>query len=390
MATTSYDERTSTIIKTKEYTDPAYSHLTKEGLVYVSRESGTDYIRDQRPRPNPLWSAPTARVTVHEFKRTYGDVTRLYSPGSNAEYRTFGTFDAKVPLGPSVVTDWESDLRQEVLGTQANLSSMIAEIHKVNEGFVSFVNGLRKIRRQILSGKFRINPRSKQLERIKGIRYKRQINLNDAASMHLAVHFGIKPLVSDLYGLYHKSIGRPDWAPPVVRVRSRSKAKDSTEKIENPFVTSADWTVTQYASVYIRLNTEGLMAARLGNPVEWLWEATPWSFVVDWALPVGTYLSSLFALQGVNVVSPVSVSTVKEADVTTDYWEGRPSDSIESTSPATGSYKTYSRAVHDSIPYPKFPSFKPSIGLLRAQHATALLASLRHGRKTKAIKRLYE
>lgn len=41
------------------------------------------------------------------------------------------------------------------------------------------------------------------------------------------------------------------------------------------------------------------------NPSLVLWEAVPWSFVVDWLLPVGDFLSSLTALWGISIISNV-------------------------------------------------------------------------------------
>jgi hypothetical protein len=52
---------------------------------------------------------------------------------------------------------------------------------------------------------------------------------------------------------------------------------------------------TRFLRAYI-VQTEELSYARnmgLADPRNVLWELTPWSFVVDWFIPIGTYLNQL-------------------------------------------------------------------------------------------------
>lgn len=49
----------------------------------------------------------------------------------------------------------------------------------------------------------------------------------------------------------------------------------------------------------------------LTNPALTVWESVPWSFIVDWVLPVGEWLESLSALQGLRI-SNASVTTRAE------------------------------------------------------------------------------
>lgn len=47
----------------------------------------------------------------------------------------------------------------------------------------------------------------------------------------------------------------------------------------------------------------------LDNPLGILWEVTPWSFVVDWLIPVGDLLTALSAREGLNLVGGFSSCT---------------------------------------------------------------------------------
>jgi hypothetical protein len=56
-----------------------------------------------------------------------------------------------------------------------------------------------------------------------------------------------------------------------------------------------------YRSTYrLRVSREHTLAQLgLTNPLEWIWEAIPFSFVVDWWLQIGSYLGSIDSLYGV-------------------------------------------------------------------------------------------
>ena len=120
-------------------------------------------------------------------------------------------------------------------------------------------------------------------------------------------------------------------------------------------------------------NQNLLLANRLGiiNPQTWLWDNVPWSFVVDWWLPVGSFLSNLTALVGL---------TLDGASVTrTRAWAGTWVPERQRAWPydKVGDWRferkrkcrtTWSLKINMKFPYGK------GLGIQRGQNALALIA----------------
>lgn len=117
----------------------------------------------------------------------------------------------------------------------------------------------------------------------------------------LAFKFGVEPLVSDFLSLTaHLESMPPD--SPIITVRTNSQKACSFKRggLEfNGFI-EVSYVVKMKSSMDI---LESLKKWGLTNPMETAWELTPWSFVVDWFLPVGEYISSLTADTGLTFVT---------------------------------------------------------------------------------------
>lgn len=104
-----------------------------------------------------------------------------------------------------------------------------------------------------------------------------------------------------------------------------------------------------------------------------LYERTPWSFVADWVVPIGAYLSAL------NTVRSLSGKFVVTRKV---YSQWRPAlDRVESGSWISGCRDTWwsnfriTRAVYSNLDVP-FPSVKPAARIASAGHALNAVALL--------------
>ena len=115
----------------------------------------------------------------------------------------------------------------------------------------------------------------------------------------------------------------------------------------------------------------------LDNPTLAVWEAMPYSFVVDWFLPVGDYLSSLSAFNGIEVINPsISVSY-------TCSWKGytytkdarKVYGGLRSHVPGqlTQKYTDYRRS--NDTPSYKFPFPENGLSLSRFASALSLMAT---------------
>jgi hypothetical protein len=122
----------------------------------------------------------------------------------------------------------------------------------------------------------------------------------------LALQYGWKPLLSDVYGAAHELSNRKNSD---FRVTATGRARTRKELFaKEPYGgNSLPWTVSgsHEASVICRIDAipknEVLTSfSRLGvtNPLLVAWELVPFSFVFDWMIPIGDYLDSLDAMLG--------------------------------------------------------------------------------------------
>lgn len=117
----------------------------------------------------------------------------------------------------------------------------------------------------------------------------------------LKFHFGVEPLVKDIYAAVDILQGEP----PPKRVISSATYKSgpylSTDGLRN-YSDAYETKVRLTADVRV-VNPNLWAANQLGlvNPAEWVWEAIPFSFVLDWFVNVGSFLSSFTDYAGLQL-----------------------------------------------------------------------------------------
>lgn len=118
----------------------------------------------------------------------------------------------------------------------------------------------------------------------------------------LELQYGWNPLMTDLHGAACKLDSNRTRERNYVSVKSKKSLKDTVSYV-------LDWTPGYGASTCIvgvsadytvrlcyrlrNFNLALLSSLGLTNPAEIVWERVPYSFVVDWFLPVGSWLSAL-------------------------------------------------------------------------------------------------
>lgn len=212
---------------------------------------------------------------------------------------------------------------------------------------------------------------------------------NDAnvlSARMLELQYGWRPLVSDLYG-GAQALAWAIHAPFLLKERVRKrKSRTFFDKEQSGHPGQMVWyntaqngapdpwgnptceMVTKYHATYAAKHTHKMQLiaylreephalARLGLADPWtvLWELFPWSFVADWALPIGSYLQSRgFARQ--------LVGTFVESDLRTG-------------KSGTWSQAAFVRTVSTSLDVPS-PSVKPMTKVASWQHCVNGLALL--------------
>lgn len=118
----------------------------------------------------------------------------------------------------------------------------------------------------------------------------------------LEYRYGWMPTLMDVDTLINKPLGLPSMSAEGVGFRRNSWTfKDGTSQIE----TNIEYTVK--AKTYVVPKNPFMQSATqygIANPSLVLWEAVPYSFVIDWFFDIGGYLESMGALNGIETVSP--------------------------------------------------------------------------------------
>lgn len=253
------------------------------------------------------------------------------------------------------------DLQGQLQNLDFNLSVSGAEslktVEMITHAAARLLQAARALKKGKLGSAYRVlglSPGSERLPKPKKVR-------QNAASIWLEINYGWKPLLSDIHGGL-QSLATALNQPDVETFECEGKASSSSFSTQRFVNGSSDWKtdftwdiLTKSASkvgVHYRIaNGNIVQAARLGltNPALVAWEVVPFSFVVDWFVPVGNFLTQLSAYHGLEFVSGYQTEIVRK----TAMWGG--SNAAPHGSVTRGS--TTARLVHmrrkklSSFPY---------------------------------------
>lgn len=199
----------------------------------------------------------------------------------------------------------------------------------------------------------------------------------------LELQYGWTPLMSDLYASINVLDSNPirdkDWVT-VNANRSYSELRQY-KLIWNPGFAETLVDVSLSIDVKVKLCYKlanfylaSLSSLGLLNPAEIIWEKLPYSFVVDWFLPVGNWLSALggdfgYSFQNGHLTRFVSGT-----------------ESVSRFIPAPGFVQAFGgsvsgksgylyRTVYESSPWPGLPRFKSPVSPTHIANAMSLLTS---------------
>jgi len=129
-------------------------------------------------------------------------------------------------------------------------------------------------------------------------------NRGQVSNVFLAYRYGVAPLISDIQGAA-EMLAERILNLPCQFVRSKKRKRIVTTEVFGGITITKTTTIdVKYQIFYLIDGTETLSnLSRLGftSPVNVAWELIPFSFVFDWFLPIGNWLSSLSALEGYKV-----------------------------------------------------------------------------------------
>lgn len=208
-------------------------------------------------------------------------------------------------------------------------------------------------------------------KRVRRGRRLKKFQTTDISNVLLTTNLGLAPMLSDLVAAYGhlKDVIDRDI---IVRMTGTGKWSDSV--LWNQY--SIFHAVTERAVFYIKIPPPKHNWYEWGNPFEHLWELTPMSYFIDYLIPVGSFLSTLDALDGVQV--QVGTLTRKYAYHAT---QKQPFNAgFEIDFPCSYHYESHVRSVLTSIPQAELPTYEPSYSHNRLMNALAALHIIRAGK----------
>lgn len=278
---------------------------------------------------------------------------------------------------------------------QANLAQDIAQIsqttrliavntQKIVKSFVSLKKGN-------LSGAVRALTTGRTGTR-QSPRKSRPSIAKDLAENWLELQYGWKPLLKDIEGSMN-ALGAMHLADQYVRrVTASAKARSSSSATFTSVLWSAKSGTHQlvqdtHCKITIRYKIADEMTAFLAqtgftNPVNLAWEILPFSFVLDWFLPIGPYLETLSAWHGLQFLDGCQTLFTRQETVSTAAWSaqqlgGGVNNNYEENAQLHRSWVLLNRTKLTSFPSLQVPEFRNGLeNVTRAVNAVALLKAV--------------
>jgi hypothetical protein len=203
----------------------------------------------------------------------------------------------------------------------------------------------------------------------------------EAANLHLEWTYGVKPLLSDIYAAADESVRYVRNAlekfeagsiNPLNGVAKVARVAPNGLLQEYRHV----WEGRELVKIKVWLKTydDDLSRWTSLNPLSIAWELTPYSFVADWALDIGSYLRNLeTALLYNNRFHSGSITYLEawDATITPTSFRWGEYDYVGITAERT--YRSLNRVVLTGYPLPRLPTFDVNMGTSRMLSAAALL-----------------
>ncbi|UJQ85368.1 MAG: putative maturation protein [Herbuvirus faecivivens] len=269
-----------------------------------------------------------------------------------------------------------ADQKVDVLTTVAEAKSTITMI-------ANAATDLFDLYRYVRRGNLR---KAKRIMSARGIKTKvsKHWKNKTAENRWLEFTYGWAPLLGDIKTAFEELTAEREATLPIIKVVYSTKAGDNFDPIGVLLTPGERWSGTavyKTACYFSVANPNVREAAKwnLGNnPLLTAWELVPYSFIVDWFIPIGDFLTQFSAAQGLDFISGTSVLYAKGvASGTYSYQFRSGSDfSAQLDVPYHRSMFITDRIVHDTRPI-GLPVFTFGLNARRAVNALALVSQRR-------------
>lgn len=283
------------------------------------------------------------------------------------------------PRALRMATDGAMD---EVKDQKINFAQFIAErkqvVDMVNDTVNRLTKAIKAVRRRDFSG----------ASRALGLTSNPSGLSRSVSSNWLAYQYGWKPLLSDVKGAA-EHLARNSFEKPI---RIRVKRQKTLESPALTWLAGNGWggkmtvkfssrrTTAHIGLTFKVTNDITRESQQLGitDPLTLAWELLPYSFVVDWFLPVGNFLQRLNYDSGLSFESGYTVQLTTQSGIAqnqNDLWwiDGYTKRQFNGTGAVVWEHTAFDRAVLSDPPQAVFPSFKDPFSATHVLNALALM-----------------
>lgn len=263
---------------------------------YTHRFSEVDFLPQQQYVTPLPFAYDKFRCDIFDAPNTRSAVDcQLRRDGAIATNRALSSFNDK--LGKS------AQLGADIAEGRSSLSMIASRAGQLS-------SAARSLRKGNLSGFYdslNINPARRKPA--SSFRHKS----GDVGGVWLEYWFGWAPLISDLYTAAEVLV----QARPATRIRARGSVSghfsNYTSGVElgrydNQWQEDYSWTTRAQVIADVMVGDPNLvLQTKLGlsNPASIAWELVPWSWLVDWFLPIGEAVDSFSWFRGYKLSNPV-------------------------------------------------------------------------------------
>jgi len=337
-------------------------------------------------------SSPSTKPTEYAYRNYQVEGPLVAS--SNWYSNSDNTAYAKDFLGGNALDVCDAYCRGKILskvkGTQINVAVATAEAGKtmtmVGNAAMNIAAAIGNLRRgDFVSAAGNLGVTARRRAKSRFTRAWARNKAQAVASGWLGLQYGWGPLLDDVYGGINEinDIG----ANQGIVLNSTSKAgREVPYRFYRPWTESFGWSVVQtgsttvgvrYGVTYKRMLGAPQDLPRLGitNPAVVAWELVPYSFVVDWFLPIGKFLENLDATLGVSFLGGYRTHFRRGEYTQVKNYSSKDYPYLGSTSSSLKRV-IVSRIVLSDFPAIPLPRFKNPVSFLHMANGLALLTNL--------------
>lgn len=242
-----------------------------------------------------------SNVAPLPYSLQIGDVENYFHTGPWNTYGLNNSYYANLPGftsgGPEQQAAYNRalDRLNDKVANSAGLGITLAQYAQSRNMVAARAMQLYGAAKALRKGNFRGFLRSLKTKPLKKHQKTRWTRPKQAADLWLEYSFGWAPLLGDIYDSL--KVLQNDLSPRKVKASSRFSSKiDDTDRFGYNYIRhQQDLQGIVVIGVNVRVVHPNLaLASQLGiiNPAAILWDAIPFSFVIDWFVPVGTFLNS--------------------------------------------------------------------------------------------------